>query len=84
MHKAIRDVLDDSIDGFEAENVRLKERIKELETAFMPLPILASPLTMINPTTSGTKFKGSSSLFMDVRNYVERNIKKRMSLVIEA
>jgi hypothetical protein len=68
----------------EAENARLKERIKELEIALMPLPILASPLTMIKPTTSGTKFKGSSSFLMVVRNYVERNIKKRMSLVMEA
>jgi hypothetical protein len=84
IHKATVDVLDDSIDGLEAENARLKEKIKELEIALMPLPILASPLTMIKPTTSGTKFKGSSSFLMVVRNYVERNIKKRMSLIMEA
>jgi hypothetical protein len=78
IHKAIRDALDDSIDGLEADNARLKEKIKELETALMPLPILASPLTMIKPITSGTKFNGSSSLLMVVLNSVERNIKKRM------
>jgi hypothetical protein len=50
----------------------------------MPLPILAIPLTVINPTTSVTKFKGSSSFLMVVQNYVERNVKKRMSLVMEA
>jgi hypothetical protein len=76
MHKATEDVLDDSIDGLEDENARLKERIKEFETSLMPLPILASPLTTINPTTSGTNFKGSSSLLMVVQIYVERNIKK--------
>jgi hypothetical protein len=58
--------LDDSIDGLEVKNVRLKENIKELETALMPLPIFASPLTMINTTTSGTKFKGSSILLIVV------------------
>ena len=84
IHKATRDVLDDSIDGLEAENVRLKERIKELENALTPLPILAIPLTMIKPTTSGTKFKGSSIFLMDVWNYAEKNLKKKISLVMEA
>jgi hypothetical protein len=50
----------------------------------MPLPIFSIPLTMINPTISGTKFKGSSILLKSFQNYVERNIKKRMSLVMEA
>jgi uncharacterized protein YdhG (YjbR/CyaY superfamily) len=84
MHKATGDALDDYIDGMEAENAKLKEKIKELETSLMPLPILASPLTMINPTPSCNKFKGSSGFLMDVRNYVERNIKNKMSLIMEA
>jgi hypothetical protein len=50
----------------------------------MPLPILASPLTMIKPTAPSINFKGSSSLLTTVGNYVEKNIKKIMSLVIEA
>jgi hypothetical protein len=50
----------------------------------MPLPILVSPLTMIKPTTPGIKLKGSSSLLTTVQNYVEKNIKKIISLIIEA
>jgi uncharacterized protein YdhG (YjbR/CyaY superfamily) len=78
------DVLDDSIGGLEAENTKLKERIIELEDSLMPLPILASPLSMVKPTTPIVKFKGSSSLLTSVKSYVERNIKKRMSLITEA
>jgi hypothetical protein len=51
IHREIGDVLDDSIDGLEDENDKLKERIIELETSLMPLPIMASPLTMVNPST---------------------------------
>ena len=66
VHKETRDTLDDSFDGLEAKNANLKEKIKELETPLMPLPILASPLTMIKPTTPGIKLKGSSSLLTTV------------------
>jgi hypothetical protein len=56
---ATGDALNDSIDGLEAKNAKLKEKIKELETSLMPLLILASPLTMVKLTTSSsTKFKG--------------------------
>jgi hypothetical protein len=51
IHRATKDALDDSIDGLEDENVKLKERIKELENALMLLPILESPLSMFKPTT---------------------------------
>jgi hypothetical protein len=81
IHRETGDALDDSIDGLEVENVKLKERIRELENALMPLPILASPLSMIKPTTPTIKLKGSSSLLTTVRSYVEKNIKKRMSLI---
>jgi hypothetical protein len=50
----------------------------------MPLPILASPLSMVKPTTPAIKLKGSSSLLTTVRSYIEKNIKKRMSLITEA
>jgi hypothetical protein len=50
----------------------------------MPLPILSSPLTMVKPTTPSIKLKGSSSFLAVVLSYVEKNIKKRMSLIIEA
>lgn len=62
IHKVTGDALDDSIDGLEVENTNLKEKIKELETASTPFPILVSPLTMMKPTTPGIKLKGSSSL----------------------
>jgi hypothetical protein len=50
----------------------------------MPLPVLASPLAMIGPTTPATKLKGSSSLLTSSRGYVEKNIKKKMELITEA
>jgi hypothetical protein len=81
IHRAIGDALDDSIGGLEAKNTKLKERIKELEDALMPLPILANPLSMVTPTTPANKLKGSSSLLTMVRSYVKKNIKKRMSLI---
>jgi len=84
IHRETRDALDDYVDGLEAENVKLKEKIKELETALMPLPILASPLTMVKPTTHSIKLKWYSSLITVVRSYVDKNIKKRIPLIIEA
>jgi hypothetical protein len=78
------DALDDCIDGLEAGNARLMKKIKDLETSLMHLPILASPLTMIKPTTPGIKLMRSSSFLTTVQNYVEKNIKNRMSLIKEA
>jgi hypothetical protein len=62
IQRPTRDSLDNSIEGLEAENVKLKERIKELEEALMPLPVLASPLEMIGPTTPVENLKGSKIL----------------------
>jgi hypothetical protein len=84
IHKEIKDSLDDSIGGHEPKNTKLKERIKELEDSLMHLPLLSSPLKIFIPTTPATKLKGSSSLLKSVRSYVERNIKKRMALIIES
>jgi hypothetical protein len=50
----------------------------------MPLPILTSPLSMVKPTTPAIKLKRYSSLFTTIKIFVEKNIKKRMSLIIEA
>jgi hypothetical protein len=55
-----------------------------LEEDLMPLPVLASPLAMIGPTTSTEKLKGSTSLLTSAQCYVENNIKKIMELIIEA
>ena len=66
IHRATGDAFDDSIGGLEAENTNLKERIRELENALMPLPILASPLSMVKPTTPAIKLKGPSSILTTV------------------
>jgi hypothetical protein len=84
LHRATRDALDDSIGGIEAENARLKDRIKELEEALIPIPLLASPLAITVPATPATKLKGSSSLLTSCRGYVEKNIKKIMELITQA
>ena len=38
LHRATKDSLDDSIGGIEAENAILKDRLKELEEALIPIP----------------------------------------------
>jgi hypothetical protein len=45
IHRATGDALDDCIGDLEAENMKLKERIKELEDALMPIPLLANILS---------------------------------------
>jgi hypothetical protein len=45
---------------------------------------MTSPLSMVKPTTPAIKLKGSSSLPTTVRSYVEKKIKKQMSLITEA
>jgi hypothetical protein len=84
LHKATRDALDDSIGVIEAENASLKDRVKELEEALIPMPLLASPLAIAMPVTLVAKLKGSSSLLALCRGFVENNIKKRMELITEA
>jgi hypothetical protein len=84
IHQESRDSMDNSIECLEAENVRLKERIKELEGDLMTLPMLATPLEMIGPTTPTEKLKGLESFLTSARGYVENNINKRMELIIES
>jgi len=76
--------MDDSIGGLEVENMKLKERIKELEDALMTIPLLVSPLTIVRPTTPVVKLKGFSRWLTSPKIYVERNIKKRMALITKA
>jgi hypothetical protein len=57
IHRTIDDALDDSISSLEAENTKLKERIKELEETLMHLPLLAIPLEIFGPTTSTARIK---------------------------
>jgi nucleoside-triphosphatase THEP1 len=84
IHRATGDALDDSIGSLEAENTKLKERIKELEETLMPLPFLSIPLEIVGPAMPTAKIKGSSSLLTSARSYVENNIKKRMALITES
>jgi hypothetical protein len=55
-----------------------------MESTLISPPILASPLAISNPGTPDLKLKGSSSFLMVVRKFVEENIKRRMSLIMEA
>jgi hypothetical protein len=55
----------------EEENLRLKERVKELEATLMPPPILATPVSIVQPGGSfqrtpevSLRLKGASSLLM--------------------
>jgi hypothetical protein len=84
LHKASKDALHDSIGGIEAENARLKDQVKELEEALIPMPSPTNPLAIAMPATLPANLKGSSSLLASCRVYVENNIKKRMELVTEA
>jgi hypothetical protein len=84
------DALDVSISHMEEENAQLKERIKELEATLMPPPILASPIAMIRPRKGlqenpkpSERVKGISNLIIAARHFVEENIKKMMSLIVE-
>jgi hypothetical protein len=70
IHNETNDTLENSIDGLEAENSKVKERIRELENALMPLPIVENPLSIIKPTTPTIKLKGYSSQLTTVRSYV--------------
>jgi hypothetical protein len=74
------DSLDVSVDDMEAENARLKERVKELVYALMPPPIIASMLATIQPGTSNLKLKGTSSLLVVVRKSIKK-ISRRECLV---
>ena len=52
-----KDAFDDSIGGIEAENARLKDRVKELEEALIHMPLLANPLAIAMPATLAAKLK---------------------------
>jgi hypothetical protein len=57
LHQETEDDLDDSIGGSEAENAKLKDRIKELEEALIPIPLLANPLAITMSATPAAKLK---------------------------
>jgi hypothetical protein len=90
IHKFTGDTLDVSIAHMEEENAQMKERIKQLEETLMPPPILASPVAMIcpgkglqeNPKPSA-RVKGIYNLIIATRHFVEENVKKRISFIVE-
>jgi hypothetical protein len=84
LHREIEDSLDDSIGFIEADNVRRKGQVKELEEDLIPMRFLSSPLVIAMLATHAVKLKGSSSLLTSCRGYVENNIKTRMELITKA
>jgi hypothetical protein len=84
LHTVSEEALHDSIGGTETEISRLKEQVKELEEAFIPMPLFVNYLAIVMPATLAVNVKASSTLLPSCRGYVENNIKKRMELVTEA
>jgi hypothetical protein len=89
IHRVTGDASDVSIIDMEAKNFMLKERVKELEVTLMPPPILATLVAMVQPgrsfqrtPKSNLRLKGASNLLTATRHFVEENIKKRMSLIL--
>ena len=62
LHTATGEALHDYIGGIETENARLKDRVKELEEAFIPMPLLVNPLAIAMPATPQANVKASSTL----------------------
>lgn len=68
-HEAIDEALKSSIGHLENENAILNEKVRVLESALMPPPLFASPITTIPPLKtmedrlrSSSRLKGISSL----------------------
>jgi hypothetical protein len=90
IHKVTGDALDVSIIDMEEENLRLKEKIEELEATVMPPPILATLVAIFQPGKSFQRnpesilrLKGVTILLNVTRHFVEENINKRMSLILD-
>jgi hypothetical protein len=90
IHKVTWDALDFSIANMEEENARLKERFKELEANLIPPPILTTLVAMIRHDNIFQEIPGSSSrvkvisnLIVSTRHFIEENIMKRMSLILD-
>jgi hypothetical protein len=91
IHDAMGKALNMSVGEMENENVILKERIRELENALMPPPIFSNPIATMHPwesfygmTKSSSRLRGTLSLLIIFKRYVEENIKTIMSLILEA
>ena len=71
--------LHESIGHIETQNAKLKDRVKELEDAFIPMPLLVDPLAIAIPGTLAPNVKASSTLLTSYKGYVENNIKKKLN-----
>jgi hypothetical protein len=83
LHNVSGYALHDSIGGIEPENAILKDWVKELEEALIPMSLLVNHLAIVMSSTLAANLKSSSSLLASCKGYVENNIKKRMELVTE-
>jgi hypothetical protein len=84
LHTATEEELNDSIERMETHNARLKDRVRELEDDFFPMPLLVDPLAIAMPGTPAPNVKEPSTLLTSCKGYVENNITKRMELVTDA
>jgi hypothetical protein len=69
LHNTSGYALHDSIGGIKTENARLKNRVKELEEALIPMSLLVNPLAIAMPSTPTANLKASSSLLTSCRGY---------------
>jgi hypothetical protein len=84
LHRTRGDAHHDSIGGIEVRNARLKDLVKKLEEALIPMTLLVNPSVIVMLATPTANLKGSSSLLTSCRGYVENNMKKIMELVTKA
>jgi hypothetical protein len=83
LHTASGEALHDSIGSMETENARLKNWVKELEDAFILIPLLVNHLAIAMPGTPAPNVKASSTLLTSYKGYVENNNNKKMELLTE-
>jgi hypothetical protein len=62
LHTATGEALCDSIGRIKTQNAKLKDRVKELENAFIPMPLLVDPLEIAMLGTPAPNVKESSTL----------------------
>lgn len=89
-HEVVGEEFKSSIGEVEIENWLLKERIKELDISLRSKPNFFKPTATIQPlntfediSTYSSQIRGASKLLVAIRQYVGKNIKKRISLIFE-
>jgi predicted transcriptional regulator len=89
-YETTREALKEFVGNIEKENLILKEKIKKLEVSLIPRPFFIGPLNMVQQALTlediperNNKWKGSSSLLLEIRKYVEDRIQKIIDLIKE-